>query len=110
MVEFIIKYWVEFLFSIIISAMGIVIKKLNKKLNEQEAIKMGVQALLRDRIIQTYNTYCDKGYCPIFARENIQELAKQYFNLGGNGVIHDLLDKIKTLPTEPPNNGDGNGI
>lgn len=102
MQEFIVKYWVEFAFGIATTVMGVVMRKMVKKVNEQEAIKLGVQALLRDRIIQAYNHHYDRGYCPIYARENIQQLAKQYFNLGGNGVVHSLLEKLDELPTEKP--------
>lgn len=102
MESWVLKYWTETFFALLVTCMGFTIKKLAKKVNEQEAIKMGVQALLRDRIIQAYNNYHDKGYCPIYARENITELVKQYHNLGGNGIITDLFEKIKRLPTEPP--------
>jgi hypothetical protein len=98
--DFILKYWIEFLFGLVVSGMGFAVKRVSQKLNEQEAIKFGVQALLRDRIIQAYHHYKDKGYCPIYARDNIIELVNQYHNLGGNGIIDDLFDKIKMLPTE----------
>lgn len=99
MTKFILEYWIEFLFGLGSTAIMFYIKKIGKKVNEQEAIKLGVQALLRDRIIQAYNIYYDRGSCPIYARENIQELSKQYTNLGGNGVICDLLKKLQSLPT-----------
>lgn len=78
-------------------------KKINKlecKIKEQEAIKNGVQALLRDRIIQSYNHYVEKGYCPIYAMENIQNMYNKYHDLGGNGTVTNLLNKLKELPTE----------
>lgn len=102
MPEWVTKYWIEFVFGLITTVMGFVIKKLNRKINEQEAIKMGVQALLRDRILQAYNHHMERGFCPIYARENIQQLSEQYHNLGGNGVVNDLLEKLKDLPTERP--------
>ena len=102
MPEWVSKYWIEFVFGLITTVMGFVIKKLNRKISEQEAIKMGVQALLRDRILQAYNHHMERGFCPIYARENIQQLAEQYHNLGGNGVIDELLEKMKCLPTERP--------
>jgi len=100
MPEWVTKYWVEFAFGLITTGMGFVIRKLGKKVNEQEAIKLGVQALLRDRIIQAYNHYMEKGFCPIYGRESVLQLAEQYYNLGGNGVVHDLMDKLMELPTE----------
>jgi hypothetical protein len=103
MKEWVIKYWLEIGFGLLTACVAAgykrIMQKVIRKINEQEAIKMGVQALLRDRIIQQYNHYFDKGYCPIYARENIDGLAKEYYNLGGNGVVHKLIDKLLELPT-----------
>lgn len=103
MKEFIQEYWIEVMFGVVTSVMGYGLKRLSIKVNEQEAIKMGVQALLRDRIIESYNRHYERGFCPIYARENIQEMANQYYNLGGNGVVPNLIDKLLALPTEKEN-------
>ncbi len=42
----------------------------------------------------------DKGYCPIYALENINTLYKQYHALGGNETVTELVEKLKYLPTE----------
>lgn len=109
MLEFILRYWLQFLFGVIVSILSYTVKRIRTKVNshsgQQEALKLGVQAMLRDRIISAYNEYEKLGYCPIYARENIQELTTQYFNLGGNGVVHDLVDRINKLPTDPPQKG-----
>ena len=102
MKELLINYWVEIFFSCVTAVLGYSVRVLNKKINEQEAIKMGVQALLRDRIIQSYNYHMDLGFCPVYARESIEEMAEQYYNLGGNGVVHQLMDKLSELPTNKP--------
>ena len=67
-----------------------------------DAVALGVQALLRDRIIQAYNHYQEKGCCPIYGMENVLAMYKQYHNLGGNGAITELVEKLKELPTEAP--------
>lgn len=100
--ELLMDYWIEMFFTVVTAALGYSVKVLNKKINEQESIKLGVQALLRDRIIQSYNYYMDLGFCPVYARESIEEMANQYYNLGGNGVIHQLMDKLGELPTIKP--------
>lgn len=102
MEDFITKYWLQVLFGLITTAMGFVLKRLNVKINQQESIKLGVQALLRDRIIEKYDKAIDDGYCPIHIRESLIEMAKQYHNLGGNGVVSTLIEKIQYLPTTPP--------
>lgn len=98
--DWLIKHLLEICFGLVTTGMGLAIKKMSKKINEQGAVKLGVQALLRDRIIQMYFHYKDKGYCPIYARENLQALSKEYYNLGGNGVVHQLMDKLNSLPTD----------
>ena len=67
-----------------------------------KGVRLGVQALLRAQMIDDYNNYMDKGYAPIYARENFENVWKQYHNLGANGVMDDLHDKFLQLPTEPP--------
>ena len=98
--SWLLTHILEVVFGLVIAGFGYAIKKMNKKIDEQQAIKLGVQALLRDRIIQAYNVYYDKGYCPIYARENITAMAKEYFNLGGNGVVINLIEKLNDLPTD----------
>lgn len=97
--DFIAKYWIEFLFGIVISVISIGFKKISKKLKEQDNVKLGIQALLRDRIIQNYNKYMDIGYCPIYALDNIDAMYQQYHALGGNGTVTKLVEELKEMPT-----------
>ena len=72
------------------------------KLNEKktESVQLGVQALLRDRLYYTYMHYQEKGYAPIYARENFENMYKQYHVLGANGVMDDIYRKFMDLPLE----------
>lgn len=65
----------------------------------QHAVEKGVQALLRAEIIRIYNKYIEKRSIPIYERENLEHLYAEYKALGGNGVIEDLIDKLRDLPT-----------
>lgn len=73
------------------------------KANDQktEAIQLGVQAILRNLLIAEYNDRVEKGYAPVYARQNFENMWIQYHNLGQNGVVGDLHDKYMALPTEP---------
>jgi hypothetical protein len=64
--------------------------------------RKGVQALLRASMINDYNKWLDKGYAPIYARENFENCWKQYHALGKNGVMDDLHNKFLELPTTEP--------
>lgn len=81
------------------------IKENNRK---TESVQFGVQALLRNQMIHEYNKYQEKGYVPIYARENFENMWIQYHNLGANGVMDEIHKKFKALPTEPPKKGDLN--
>jgi hypothetical protein len=102
MVEFIIKYWLEFGFGLITLGLTASVRHFNKqdkiRKAEQDAIKKGIQALLRNEIIDQYNKYMDKGYMPIYAMENVEAMYKQYKALDGNGTIKELYEELQELP------------
>lgn len=76
------------------------------KKRENDALRAGVQALLRDRIIQAYNHYvCEKGWVPIYAKESIDACYKSYESLGDNGVIDSLMEQLNELPNYNLNGG-----
>lgn len=64
------------------------------------AMKKGLQALLRSNLIDSYNHYTMKGYAPIYARENFENVYTQYHNLGANGVMGGIREKFFQLPTD----------
>lgn len=75
----------------------------HQKKKENDALKAGLQALLRDRIIQAYNHYVnDKGWIPIYALESINACYKSYEALGENGVINGLMAQLNELPNYDP--------
>ena len=77
------------------------------KMNERktESVQLGVQALLRDRLYSTYLKYAEKGYAPLYARENFDNMYKQYHVLGANGVMDDIYHKFMALPLEKESEG-----
>ena len=77
------------------------------KLNEKktESVQLGVQALLRDRLYSTYLHYQEKGFAPIYARENFENMYNQYHVLGANGDMDDIYRKFMNLPLEKESEG-----
>ena len=67
-----------------------------------KGVRMGVKALLRAQMINDYNKWSDRGWAPIYARQNFENCWEQYHALKGpNGVMDDLRMKFLALPTEP---------
>jgi hypothetical protein len=101
MITFISQYWIQVIFGLIITALTAGFKYLHKqnkiRSTEQCAVKLGIQALLRDRIIEQYNKYMDKDYIPIYAMDNVEAMYKEYHALGGNGTITELYKELLKL-------------
>ena len=75
------------------------IRKQNAEMERQnKAIMLGVQAILRDRLLQGYRHYIDKGFAEYDDRENMENIYTQYHALGANGVMDDMRDKFRSLP------------
>ena len=80
------------------------IKQQNEQLEAQnKATMLGVQALLRDRLISGYKQFEAQGWADIDERSNLENVYVQYHNLGQNGVMDDLRNKFLQLPTHPTN-------
>lgn len=103
--QYIGAHWVEWLFVAISALLSFGYRQIIRRQKEESvkniALQEGVQALLRDRIIWSYNNYQDKGYCPIYAKENVKRMYDAYHGLGGNDVATSLKDKLIAMPEEP---------
>lgn len=69
---------------------------------QTRAVKRGVQALLRDRLIQGYKFYRAQGWADEDDRANLENVYVQYHDLGANGVMDDLRARFLALPPDPP--------
>ena len=92
------------MFAIITAIVGFGYKNLSKRLKTEhkknEAIADGMQSLLRESIVDNYNKYTDRGYCPIYAKESIKKVYTAYHNLGGNDVATELYHKLLAMQEE----------
>lgn len=85
----------------LISVLGAVIVTTVKiTFSQIKSVKFGVQALLRAQMIHDYNKWTERGYAPIYARQNFENCWEQYHSLGANGVMDDIHRKFLKLPTE----------
>ena len=103
------SHWLEWLFATLTAVAGIGYRNVSAKLKmEQErnaAIANGVQSLLRESIVDNYNKYSERSYCPIYAKESIKKVYTAYHNLGGNDVATELYRKLLALPEEKEERG-----
>lgn len=104
-ISFLGAHWLEWLFTAVLAVLSWLFKEMRVQLAEEkvknEAIAEGVQSLLRESIVNNYNRYTDKGYCPIYAKESIKKVYKAYHNLGGNDVATELYNKVLKMAETP---------
>jgi len=99
MLEWIIQYWLEVVFGLLLVIFSILFNEI-KKLS---VIGDSLRVLLKDRILTAYETHIAAGYCSVHDMEHIQDLYKQYKKLNGNGTIENsVMPKLTQLPSEPP--------
>ena len=102
MSEFILKYWVEVLLTGISSFVVLTYKKIKDRFKKQdekrEAIEKGVQALLRNELIQRFREYKLAGEMTLLDKENMDHMFTEYFNLGGNGMMQEVYLEFKEIP------------
>lgn len=120
MFEFIVKYWLEFIFGIIIGILTTLYKRIKteqeKTKTEYDALKQAMLAMLHDRLYQACTYYITIGYIPIEKAEEIMDNLKMiyeaYHALGGNGTGTEIYTRFKALPmkSEKEESHDGNEI
>ena len=88
---------------LVATCMGFIISQIK----QIRAIKLGLQALLRDRLLQAYEFYGHRGWANYDEKQNVLNLYSQYETLGPNGIMHQKHLKFLTLPDEAPNNNNG---
>ena len=77
------------------------------QVSTNKAIKLGVQAVLRDRLLQAYKFYDHVGHASYEDKSNIQNIYNQYEALGPNGIMEQKHIAFIRLPDEATNNNNG---
>ena len=77
------------------------ISRQNAEMEKQnKAIMAGVQAILRDRLLQGYRHYFAKGWADYDDRENLENIWRQYHALGANGIMDGYRERFLQLPVQ----------
>ncbi len=65
---------------------------------ERDAMMSGVQAMLRDRLLQGFRYFEEAGFADYDDRSNMENMYNAYHNLGRNGVMDEMYKKFIQLP------------
>ena len=73
----------------------------SKTLAKIDKLELGVQALLRDRMLQMYSHYKESGkLVPMRERESFEQMFSVYTDNNGNGFMPSVNKEFMELPHE----------
>ena len=102
MIEFIAKYWLEFVFGLVATALTAGYAKISKRLKEEKernkAIENGVRDILRMQILDTYEKCKSNGTISVSRKDAIDSAYNSYHALGGNGTITQVHNELMEMP------------
>jgi hypothetical protein len=99
MADFIIKYWLQFIFSLIsVAITSGFIWLFNYLIN----IGRSIRALMHDRLYCLCPIYMKQGWCSIEDKRNLEYLYKPYKFFRGNGTAEGMYNTCQALPIQPP--------
>ena len=79
---------------------GFLVNALRSKNKDRESMRRGLLAIIRNDLILIHNDAVKKGSISFTQAENAREMFRAYTDLGGNGVITDMMKELRDLPTE----------
>lgn len=76
---------------------GLIQYKISSKDNKKSAVEKGLLAVLHDRLYQACKYHIRKDYVTVEEFDNIKYMYEAYTNLGGNGTVKILYEKLCKL-------------
>ncbi|MBR0307849.1 MAG: hypothetical protein IJH92_03050 [Mogibacterium sp.] len=91
---FIITAVLSFVIGILLNQLR---NRINKEVREENAIKNGLRCLLRENIIAICDRCLERGSMKMHDLESLEDMAKEYRALDGNGSVEKLIQDTKKL-------------
>ncbi len=109
MLDFIVRYWLEFAFGVVVAALSAAYGRLEKKFKAEKAknaaIENGLRGILRIQILDTYDR-CKAagGKISVSRKDAISSIYQSYCALGdpetADDTIRNLYEEIVRMPIE----------
>ena len=100
MIDFIIKYWVQALFGLLITLFSYMNKCVKKFKNHIDCNKMGITLLLKRELMEYYEQLIKKENITLEEKDNFNEIVKTYKCFDESRVVDDLEEKLNNMPSK----------
>lgn len=78
--------------------LGYIVWLLKRQKRDRDANSKGTMLLLRVQLIEYHTKWMERGYVTKHGLENFMEMYNAYHQLGGNGMVTELLNEVRALP------------
>lgn len=106
MPEWVTKYWLEWVFGLLIAVLTYVVRTLSTRIkrqaDENQALRDGMRSLLKAQIVDNSERALADGWCGARLRDTINDLYGSYHALGGNGTVTSIVHQVMDLPAIKP--------
>ena len=89
--------------AILAAVAGYLIKQIRDNDRKTEAVQLGLQSILMDRLDYLHDVYVKQGWADIHKKRLFENMYNQYKVLGTNGVMEQSWKDVQALPTQPIN-------
>lgn len=97
MISFIINYWIEILFSLIVTVLSHLYRKISKYIKRINALEKESCLNLKIHIIQRYEAIKKREYITMDEKEEIIELYDLYKNLECSSIVDEIMKEISNM-------------
>lgn len=112
MPEWVTKYWVEWVFGVVIAAVTVAVKRISSRIKKEQAqnkaLRDGIRALLKVSIEKECEKCQRDGWCGAVKRSTITDMYKSYKALDGDDGTTSIVEQTLALPAVEPEKGGHN--
>ena len=88
--------------SLFVAVVGYMVKQIKDNDKKTEAVQLGVQSILMDRLDYLHDAYVKQGWVDVHKKRLFENMYNQYKTLGLDGVMQQSWEDVQKLPTQPP--------
>lgn len=96
--EFIMQYWIEFLFGLVVTLLGYLVHKVKVYYKNLETSVEGVRILLKTKIIEEYHNIKKENVVTMYQKQNLADLYQEYQKFGKDSFIEDMMMELDKIP------------
>ena len=88
--------------TLFVAVVGYLVKQIKDNDRKTEAVQLGVQSILMDRLDYLHDAYVKQGWVDVHKKRLFENMYNQYKVLGLDGVMQQSWEDVRKLPTQPP--------